>query len=109
MVVALWRSSNRCRAAMNVQTLGSRTPGILRYRFGRHLLSDRTLGLAFGERRQRRHRRTRGTGRDRRLGLFVAAAEADIGEALQQREPGFLRVLFLSLAAGLPDLGLRRP
>ena len=54
------------------------------------------------------HRRPGGAGRDRRLGLFVAAAEADIGEPLQQRQLGLLRMLFLGLAAGLPDFGLRR-
>ncbi len=58
--------------------------------------------LAIG---QRRHRRTGGAGGDRRLSLLVAAAEADIGEALQQRQALLLRRLFLSLAAGLAKLG----
>ena len=107
MVVALWRRGNRCRAAMDVQTLRRRAFCVLRYRLliRRHLLGDGTLRLALG---QRRHRRTGGAGRDRRFGLFVAAAEADIGEPLQQRQPGLLRMLFLGLAAGLPDFGLRR-
>src|SRR5438445_7732999 len=110
MVVALWRRGNRCRAAMDVQTLRRRAFCVLRYRLviRRHLLGDGTLRLAIRQRRQRRHRRTGGAGRDRRLGLFVAAAEADIGEPLQERELGLLRVLFLGLAAGLPDFGLRR-
>src|SRR3954447_21536078 len=76
MVVTLWRRGNRCRAAMDVQTLRRRTLGILRYRIViRHLLGDIALRLAL---RQRRHRRSGGAGRDRRLGLFVATAEADI-------------------------------
>src|SRR5689334_15893046 len=106
MVVALWRRGNRCWAAMDVQTLRRRTTGILRYRLiPRHLLGDAALRLAL---RQRGHRRTGGTGRDRRLGLFVAAAEADIGKTLEQRQPGLLRGLFLGLAAGLADFGLGR-
>src|SRR5437867_3552746 len=109
MVVALWRLGNRCRAAMDVQTLRRRTLCVLRYRILiRHLLGDGTLRLAIGQRRQRRHRRPGGAGRDRGLGLFVATAEADIGEPLQQRQLGLLRMLFLWLAAGLPDFGLRR-
>src|SRR5437764_1185409 len=110
MVVALWRRRNRGRAAMGVQTLWRRALCVLRYRLmiRRHLLGDGTLRLAIGQRRQRRHGRTGGAGRDRRLGLFVAAAEADIGEPLQQRQLGLLRVLLLGLAAGLPDFGLRR-
>src|SRR5256885_8627343 len=107
MVVALWRRGNRCRAAMDVQTLRCRAFCVLRYRLviRGHLLGDGTLPLAVG---QRRHRRPGGPGPDRRLALFVAAAQADIGEALQQRELGLLRVLFLGVAAGLPDFGLRR-
>ena len=105
MVVALWRRGNRCRAAMDVQTLRRRTSCILRYRLIRHLLGHRPLRLAFGQRRQRRHRRSRGARLDRRLGLFVAAAEADIGQPLQQRQPGLLRVLLLSFSARLPDNG----
>src|SRR5437764_14960254 len=104
MVVALWRLGNRCRAAMGIQTLRRRTPSILGYRLiACHLLSNRTLRLALG---QWGHRRTGGAGRDRRLGLFVAASEADIGQPLQQRQPGLLRMLLLDLAAGLPDFGL---
>ena len=55
-----------------------------------------------------RHRRTRGAGRDRRFLLFVAPAEADIGQTLQQRHSGLLRMLFFALAPGLPDFILRR-
>ena len=62
--------------------------------------------LALGQRRH--HRGTGGAGRDRRLGLLVAAAEADIGQPLQQRQPGLLRMLVLGVAAGLADLGLGR-
>src|SRR6202166_5424808 len=104
MIVALWRGSNRCRAAVSVQSLWRRPAGILRYRLmGRDLLRDRALRLPFRQRRHRRHRRTRGAGRDRRLGLLVAAAEADIGEALQERHPGLLRMLLLRITASLPD------
>src|SRR5439155_17817221 len=94
----------------DVQTLRCRAFCVLRYWLviRHHLLGDGTLRLAIGQRRQRRHRRPGGAGRDRRLALLVAAAQADIGEALQQRELGLLRVLFLGVAAGLPDFGLRR-
>src|SRR5437879_2278442 len=105
MVVALWRRANRRRAAMDVQTLRRRAFCVLRYRvrIRCHLLSDSTLRSAIV---QRRHRRPGGTGRDRRLALFVAATEADIGEPLQQRQLGLLLMLFLGVAAGLPDFGL---
>src|SRR6201999_842275 len=85
MVVALWRCSNRRRTAMGVQSLRRWTARILRYGLvGRDLFGHGALGrLAFG---QRRHRRTRRPSGDRRLALLVAAAEADIGEALQQRQ-----------------------
>ncbi len=86
MVIALWRRCNRRGAAMDVQTLRRGTSCILGYRLITHLLGNGSLRFALGERRQRRHRRTGGAGRDRRLGLFVAAAEADIGQALQQRQ-----------------------
>ena len=49
MVVALWRRGNRCRAAMDVQTLRRRALCVLRYRIViRHLLGDGTLRLALG-------------------------------------------------------------
>ena len=108
MVVALWRRRNRCGAAMDVQALRRRPTSILRYRFAsRDLLRDAALRLAFGQRRHRGHRRTRRPGRDRRLILLVATAEADIGQALEQRQPGLLRGLFLDLAAGLTNFGIR--
>src|SRR6266446_569552 len=85
MIVALWHWGNRRGPAMDVQTLWRRPPCILRYRLMRcDLLRDRALRLALRKRRHRGHRRAGGTGRDRWLGLFVAAAEADIGQALQQ-------------------------
>ena len=59
MVVALWRRGNRCRAAMDVQTLRRRALCVLRYRILiRHLLGDGTLRLAIGQRRQWCHRGT---------------------------------------------------
>ena len=95
MVVALWRRGNRCRAAMGVQTLRRRTPGILRHRLViRHLLGDRCAAACVPA--AAAHRRTGGAGRDRRLGLFVAAAEADIGQTLQQRQPGLLRMVLVA-------------
>ena len=40
--------------------------------------------------------------------LFViTAAQTDIGQALQQRHPGLLRMLFVGIPAGLPDFVLR--
>src|SRR4051812_30569351 len=104
MIVALWRRCNRGRTAMGVQSLWRRPAGILRYRLaGRDLLRDAALRLALRQRRHRRHRRTGSPRRDRRLGFFVATAEADIGKALQQRHPGLLRMLVLDFAASLPD------
>ena len=102
MVVTLWRRRNRCRASMSVQTLGSRTSRILGYRLTRLVLVG---ACAPGLLRQRRHRRARAACRNRRLALFVAAAKADIGKPLQQRHPALLRMVFLDIAAGLPDLG----
>ncbi len=103
MVVALWRRRHRCRASMRVQTLGRRTTRILRYRLVRCDLFG-----APGLLRHRRHGRAGAAGRDRRLAVFVAAAKADIGKPLQQRQPALLRMVVLDLAAGLPDFGLRR-
>src|ERR1700760_1827981 len=107
MVIALWRCSNRRWSAVTVQSLGGRPTSVLRYWFiCRDLLGHRALGgLAF---RQRRHRRAGGAGRDRRLAFLVAATEANIGKALQQRQPSLLRMLLCRrLAAGLANLGLR--
>ena len=105
MVVTLWRRCNRCGAAVLVQALRRGTAGILRYRLMcRHLLRDGALRLALRQRRHHGHRRTRGTACHRRLGLFVATAKADIGQALQQGHAALLRVLLLRLAAGLADL-----
>src|ERR1700732_2431860 len=68
MVVALWRRRNSCGAAVDVQPLRRRPPGVLRYRFmGCDLLAGGALRFPLG---QRRHRRTRGAGRGPRLGLF---------------------------------------
>src|SRR5437588_4035200 len=103
MVVALWRGCNRCWACISVQTLRCGTSCILRYRLVAHLLRDGALRFALGE---RCHRRARGTGRDRRLALFVATAKADVRQPLQERQPGLLRMLVLGVAAGLPDFGL---
>src|SRR3954451_5414530 len=104
MVVSLWRRRNRCGAAMGVETLRRRPAGILRHRFaGCDLLRDGPLRLAL---RQRRQCRAGGSGRDRRFALLVATAESDIGEALEQRQPGLLRRLVLDLTAGLANLGL---
>ena len=79
MVVALWRWRNRCRTAMDIQTLRCRPLlGVFRYRIaGCDLLGHRAGGLAF---RQRGHGGTGGTGRDRRLALLVAATKADSGK-----------------------------
>src|SRR5690349_22634282 len=104
MVVTLWRWCNRCGAAVLVETLRGRPASILRYRLiPGDLLLDRTLGggLAFGQRRHRGHGGTRRAGCDRRLVLLVAAAEPDIGQPLQQRQAGLLRVLLLRFTPGL--------
>src|SRR5437016_849836 len=101
MIVALWRRRHRRRAAMAIQALGSRTAGIFRYRLiGCDLLGYGALRLAIG---QRRHRRTGRAAGHRRLGLFVATTEADMGEALQQGHATLLRVLLLGLTAGLAN------
>src|SRR5689334_23083164 len=111
MIVTLWRWRNRRGAPMGIQALRLWTTRIFRYRLiGRNLLGNAALRLAFRQRRHGRHRghrRTGGAPRDRRLALFVAAAEADIGEPLQQRQPA-LRMLLLGLAASLANLGLGR-
>src|SRR6478752_351616 len=102
MVISLWRRGNRRGTAVHVQALRRGTTGILGHRLGRSdLLRHGLLGAAIG---QWRHRGTGGAGRDRRLGLLVTTAEADIGEALEQRQPGLLRGLLLDLAAGLAKL-----
>src|SRR5438309_7184788 len=96
MVIALWRRGNSGGAPMSVETLRSGSASIFRHRLvARDLLSDRALRLSLRQRRHRRHRGTRGTGRNRWLGLFVPAAEAHIGQALQQRHPGLLGMLLL--------------
>src|SRR5712671_3412642 len=93
MIVALWHGRNRRRASVGIKSLRWGPPGIFRYRLiGGHLLGYAALRLAF---RQRRHRRIGSAGRDRWLGGLVAAAETDIGEALQQRHPHLLRMLFV--------------
>src|SRR5262249_32467080 len=106
MVVSLWRRRNRCRATMAVQSLRSRAARILGYRLIRcDLVLNRALRrLALG---QRRHRRTGCTRCNRRLAFLISAAKADIGETLQERKTGLLRMLLLGgLAAGLAELGL---
>src|SRR6516165_11025299 len=91
---------------MAIQTLRRRPPSIFRYRLaGRQLVGDRTLGLAL---RQGWHRRSGGAGGDRRLAILIAAAEADVGEALQQGEAALVWVLLLRLTAGLANFGLSR-
>src|SRR5689334_8424546 len=110
MVLGTALRRNRSRTAMRIKALRSRTARILRYRSARttELGRNRTLRLALGERRHRRHGRTRGTGRNRRLAVFVTATEADIGEALQQRSALLRRMLVGGFTAGLPDLVLGR-
>src|SRR5690348_10157420 len=101
MIVALWCGRNRRWTAVAVQALRRRPAGVFRDRLVvRDLFRHAALGgLAL---RQRRHRRTGRAGRDRRLALLVAAAEADIGKPLQERQAGLLRMfLFGRLAAGL--------
>src|SRR5690242_13223041 len=106
MVVTLWRRRNRRRTAMHVQALRRGTAGILRYRLARcDLLRHGLLRPAL---RQRRHCGTGGAGCDRRLALFVTTAEADIGEALEQRQAALRRRLLLDLTASLAKLGLGR-
>ena len=91
---------------MAIQTLRRRPPRIFRYRLaGRQLVGDRTLGLAL---REGWHRGSGGAGGDRRLTVLIAAAEADVGKALQQREAALVWMLFLRLAAGLANFGLSR-
>jgi len=105
MIVALWRRRNRRRAAMDVQTLRRRPTRILGDRMvvSRHLLGNAPLRLSF---RQRRHCRSSGPRRNRRL-VFVAAAKADMGQPLQQRHPALLRmVVGLGVASCLTNLGL---
>src|SRR5262249_49291246 len=100
MVVALWRPRHRGRTAMDAEPV-RRGPllGVFGYRLaGRDLLAHGAGGLPF---RQRRHGRTGSAGRDRRLVFLVAAAEADIGEPLQQRQL-LVRMLLLGLM-GLTD------
>ena len=89
---------------MTVQTLRRRTPSIFRYRLvGSQLVV--ALGLAL---RERRHRGAGGAGGDRRLALLIAAAEADVGKALQQGKAALVWMLFLRLTAGLANFGLSR-
>src|SRR5262245_23269581 len=104
MVVTLWCWCNRCRAAMDVQTLWRGAASI----FGHRLVCRdlvRPLGLAFG---RRRHCRAGTTRCDRRLVLLVTPAQAHISETLEQRQARLLRMLLLRFAAGLPDFGLGR-
>src|SRR5579883_212895 len=106
MVVSLWRRGNRCGAAMGVQTLRRGTARILRYRLTAcDLLLHAALRAALGK---RRHGRTGGTGCDRRLAFLLTTAEADIGEALQQRQLALLRMVLLGLTPSLANLGLGR-
>ena len=101
MVVALWCRCNRRLTTMDVQSLRRLPWGILGYRRPhRHLLGDRPLGLALRQRWHGRHRRARRACCDRRLAFFVATAKTDMGQTLQQRHPGLLRMLVLDFAAG---------
>src|SRR3569623_3407591 len=84
--------SRRSWTAVLVETLRRGTATVLRHRLA-HVRRIRALRLALGKRRHGRHGRTRGTGGDRRFAVLVAAAEADIGETLQQRGPGLVRML----------------
>src|SRR4051794_16569275 len=109
MIVAVWLRGNRCWPAVSIEALRCRPTRVFRYRLTcGNLLAYRALRLPLWQRRHWSHCRPRGTRGDRRLGSFIAATESDIGEPLQQRHPGLLRMLLLGLAPGLPDFVLRR-
>src|SRR5579872_5097207 len=100
MIIALWCLGHRCRTAVDVQTLRRLPRSVFRYRSAAcHLLGDRALRLALRQRRHGRHRWTRGgPAGNRRLAFLVAAAKADIGQTLQQRQLGLLRMIVFQFA-----------
>ncbi len=69
--------------------------GHIRIQGRRHTAGNRPLLLAFRKRWHLRHGRASTARSDRRLTVFIAAAETNIRQALQQRSAGLLRMRLL--------------